>query len=47
MSNITEVTNEVTGEVTVVIDNGDGSFTSMSKAHWEQLQAQKELGGTL
>jgi hypothetical protein len=42
MSNITEVTNEVTGEVSVVIDNGDGSFTSMTKAHWEELQARQE-----
>lgn len=31
----------------VVIDNGDGSFTSMLKSAWDELQAQKELGGTL
>ena len=31
----------------VIIDNGDGSFTSMLKSAWEELEAQKELGGTL
>ena len=31
----------------VIIDNGDGSFTSMLKSKWDELQAQKELGGTL
>lgn len=31
----------------IIIDNGDGSFTSMTKARWDELEAQKELGGTL
>jgi hypothetical protein len=31
----------------VIIDRGNGEYTSMSKSYWEELQAQKELGGTL
>ena len=31
----------------VIIDNGDGSFTAMLKSTWDELEAQKELGGTL
>ena len=26
--------------VHVIIDNGDGSFTSMTKAHYDELQVQ-------
>jgi len=26
-----------------LIDNGDGSFTSMTKAHYEELEAAKEI----
>jgi hypothetical protein len=51
MENITlvEKTDEISGEVTqhIIIDNGDGSFTSMLKSTWDELEAQKELGGTL
>ena len=36
--NITEIVN---------IENEDGSVTSMTKAYWDKLEAQKELGGTL
>jgi hypothetical protein len=28
----------------VIIDNGDGSFTSMTKAHYDELEAAKENG---
>ncbi len=28
----------------VIIDNGDGSFTSMTKAHFDELEAAKENG---
>ena len=28
----------------VIIDNGDGSFTSMPKAHFDELEAAKENG---
>ena len=31
----------------IVIDNGDGSFTSMPKAVWDELEAQREQSGTL
>ena len=31
----------------VIIDRGNGEFTSMPKAVWDEQQAQKELGGTL
>lgn len=29
----------------IIIDNGDGSFTSMTKAHYDELQAQQNLRG--
>jgi hypothetical protein len=28
----------------VIIDNGDGSFTSMLKSTWDELEAAKENG---
>lgn len=31
----------------IVIENGDGSFTSMTKAHYDELEAQREQSGTL
>ena len=31
----------------IIIDRGNGEFTSMPKAVWDELEAQKELGGTL
>ncbi len=31
----------------VIIDNGDGSFTSMLKFTWDEQQKAAELGGTL
>ena len=31
----------------IIIDRGNGEFTSMLKSTWEELEAQKELGGTL
>lgn len=34
-------------EIIAIIDNGDGSFTSMTKAHWDELEAQREQNGTL
>jgi hypothetical protein len=46
MENIEIVEVETMGEVTqhVIIDNGDGSFTSMTKAHYDELEAAKENG---
>jgi hypothetical protein len=31
----------------IQIDKGDEGFVSMPKAIWDELQVQKELGGTL
>lgn len=31
----------------IIIDNGNGSFTSMPKAVWDELEAQREQSGTL
>ena len=49
MDNIQIVEIESMGITTqhVIIDRGNGEFTSMPKAHWDELQSQKELGGTL
>lgn len=29
----------------VIIDRGNGEFTSMTKAHWDELQAKQTEGG--
>ena len=46
MENITfiEVTSPFTNEVTehAIIDRGNGEYTSMPKAVWEELEAAKE-----
>ena len=49
MENIQIIEIESMGLVTqhVIIEHEDGSFTSMLKSTWDELQAQKELGGTL
>jgi hypothetical protein len=49
MESITEFTIENYGEeeVFIIIDRGNGEFTSLLKSDWEAQQAQKELGGTL
>lgn len=47
MENIKEITNELTGEVHIIIDRGNGEFTSMPKAVWDELEAQREQSGTL
>ena len=28
----------------VIIDRGNGEFTSMTKAHWDEMEAAKENG---
>lgn len=42
MDNVTfiKITDPLNGEVTehAIIDRGDGSFTSMTKAHYEAMQ---------
>lgn len=43
MENIKEVTNELTGEIHIIIDRGNGEFTSMPKSVYEaQQDAQVE-----
>ena len=31
----------------IIIDRGNGEFTSMTKAHWDELEAKREQSGTL
>ena len=38
---------EIKGIEHVVISKGNGEYTSMLKSTWDELEAQKELGGTL
>lgn len=50
MENITEI--EVAGldgaiTTHVIIDKGNGEYTSMPKAVWDEQQKAIELGGTL
>ena len=42
-----EITTIAGTETYVIIDRGNDEFTSMLKSTWEELEAQKELGGTL
>lgn len=42
-----ELITDIDGNEFVVIDNGNGNFTTMTKAYWDELQAQKEIGETL
>jgi acyl-CoA thioesterase FadM len=46
MDKIEIVEVETMGEVTqhVIIDRGNGEFTSMPKAVWDELEAAKENG---
>jgi hypothetical protein len=38
-----EITDPITGNVTehAIIDRGNGEFTSMTKAHYEAMQAEQ------
>lgn len=50
MSNISFFENEnFDGTTTefVLIDRGNGEFTSMPKEHWDKLEAEREQSGTL
>ena len=46
MDNVTFLDIETMGEITthVIIDRGNGEFTSMPKAVWDELEAAKENG---
>lgn len=39
-----ELVIDINGNEHIIIDRGNGEFTSMSKAHWDELQAAKENG---
>jgi hypothetical protein len=39
--NIRTFTDELDGKEFVIIDREDGSFTSMTKAHYEELETNK------
>jgi len=39
-----EITDSL-GEIHIEIDNGDGTFICMPKAHYDELEAQQTLGG--
>jgi hypothetical protein len=43
---IVENEHPITGEITehVIIYNEDGSYTTMKKSHWDELEAAKENG---
>ena len=45
MENIREITSELTGEVNVIIDRGNGEFTSMLKLTYDEQQAQASQPG--
>lgn len=47
MKNVTEIIDPLTEAIIVVIDNEDGTFTSMLKSTWDEQQKAAELGGTL
>ena len=47
MENIKEIISELDGSEHVIIDRGNGEFTSMTKAHYDELQKQADqpIGG--
>lgn len=49
MSNIKEIEIETPKgtEVHVIIDRGNGEFTSMLKSTWDELQAKQTEGGLI
>ena len=42
-----EIITDVQGNEHVIIDRGNGEFTSMPKAVWDELEAKREQSGTL
>ena len=46
---IIQIENFLSGETVdyVIIDRGNGEFTSMTKAHWDELQAKQTEGGLI
>ena len=46
MENITQITDK-DGIDHIIIDRGNGEYTSMTKEHWHNLEAEREQSGTL
>ena len=46
MDNITIIKNDE-GVEHVIIDRGNGEYTSMPKEYWDKLEAEREQNGTL
>jgi hypothetical protein len=42
-----KIMKDESGTEHVIIDRGNGAFTSMTKEYWEKLQAEREQSGTL
>lgn len=47
MTNDTKIIVDENGIEHVIIDRGNGEYTSMPKAVWDEQQKAAELGGTL
>jgi hypothetical protein len=41
MDKVTEIIDPITGEIAVLIDRGNGEFTSMLKSTYEAMQAEQ------
>ena len=46
MDNLTIIEGQ-DGKEHIILDRGNGEFTSMPKAVWDELEAQREQSGTL
>lgn len=46
-SNYEIIISEYDGSEHIIIDRGNGEFTSMPKAIWDELQAKQSEGGIL
>lgn len=42
-----EIFTDLEGIEHIVIDRGNGEYTSMTKEHWDKLEAEREQNGTL
>ena len=47
MEKIFTFIDELDGSEHIIIDRGNGEFTSMPKSVWDELEAAKEASGTL
>ena len=42
-----QIITNLDGEEHIIIDKGNGEFTSMLKSKWDELEAKREQSGTL